>query len=415
MASIRVLDAAGRAMQRLGYLKYLARRVSVVDTSSLDNLGRDLIDAVTKRVRAPVTGERATYVRRRLTDRAYDDLKKRLAGWSEGEDRVLSMEMQDLYLSDPGLPSQTGKLVRDDWRRYPPLAVTLGLVRAGTYSANTRAMSLLHLTPKVELQAFSDYDAHANPLRLSREQALLLLYSFLENDAEVICPLLAELSGHRGDAFTDRDVGQRLPGILRGVISRHRLRPVSAEQRERLEVLSHVAVSIEKWRDRSYSGGGADIEASRPRVEPYVDIGLFSKPDSFKYAYTVTTAGMVWAEALRTFDDGGDVAAFLSERFFGTAARACRVAAIPIGDRDAVVRQSYRAWEAIRSAGGYAPIEEIALLAGIHALCQDGLILESAVVRDALISYQREHPYQVRFSVNRMGALANARFVEEPG
>jgi hypothetical protein len=36
------------------------------------------------------------------------------------------------------------------------------------------------------------------------------------------------------------------------------------------------------------------------------------------------------------------------------------------------------------------------------------------VAREAIIAYQKANPYQVRFTVNRMGVLAHARFLEKP-
>jgi len=402
-------------MQRLGYLKHVARRVVALDTSSLDNLGTDLIQTVARKQRVRLTDERASYIQRRLYDRAYDATKKQAALWHEGEERTVAMELQDLYLADTTLPSQTGKLVREDWRKYPRLGVALGLIRAGTYSPNTRALSLLHLTPEREIQAFLHYLPEANPFRLTQAQGLLLLYALLENDGEVIAPLLSQLAGLAADGFSDRQAGDRLPQIYRDLIKRHRSRGLSAEERDRLQVLSKAADSIEKWRERRYTGGGANVETSRPRVEPYADIGLLHKPDPYRYRYGFTPAGVVWAEALSGIETDAQVSEFLTQQFFATAARASKVPAMPIGDRDAVVTQSYRAWQAIRSTGGYAPIEEIALVAGIQALCTDRLILEPAAVRDAIIWYQKDHPYQVRFSVNRLGALAHARFLQQPG
>ena len=55
MAQIRVLGNTARCMQRLGYLKYLVRRVVALETSSLDNLGHDLVGAVMSKVRVPLT------------------------------------------------------------------------------------------------------------------------------------------------------------------------------------------------------------------------------------------------------------------------------------------------------------------------------------------------------------------------
>ena len=73
-----------------------------------------------------------------------------------------------------------------------------------------------------------------------------------------------------------------------------------------------------------------------------------------------------------------------------------------------------RASKAIQSPGGYAPIEEMALVAGIEGLLDHGVIIEPEVARKAIIAYQKDHPYEVRFTVDRMGVLAHARFVD-PG
>ena len=414
MAEIRVLDSAARCMQRLGYLKRLTRRVIALSTSSAENLGSDLTQTVMRKVRVPLTTDRVAYIRQRLYDRVYNGLKKQAAAWSEGEEAIVAMELQDLYLADPTLPSRTGKLVRNDGRQYPPLGVALGFIRAGTYSPNTRALSLLYFTPEAELEAFLDYQPEANPLHLSRPQALLLLYALLENDGEAVAPLLGQLANESAGGFSDREAGDRLPEVYRALIKRHRRRVLSAEERDRLEVLSQVADSIAKWRERSYTGGGAHTETSTPRVEPYADIGLLHKPDPFRYRYAFTPAGLAWAEALTGVESDAQVAEFLATRFFATAARAWDIPATSLTDPEAIVPHLHRAWQAIQSTGGYAPIKEIALVAGIEALLEGGLVIETAVAREALIAYQKANPYQVRFTVNRMGVLAHARFLEAP-
>lgn len=236
----------------------------------------------------------------------------------------------------------------------------------------------------------------------------------LENDGEVIAPLLAQLATDAADGFSDREAGDRLPEILRALIKRHRNRLLSADERDRLQVLSQVADSIEKWRERSYTGGGAHIEASSPRVEPYADIGLLRKPIPFRYSYVLTQAGLAWAEALTVIESDNHVAEFLATRFFATAAHAWNLPATTITDPEAIAPHLYRAWKAIQSTGGYAPIKEMALVAGIEALLEDSLVIEPAVAREAIIAYQKANPYQVRFTVNRMGVLAHARFLEAP-
>jgi hypothetical protein len=415
MPELRVLDRITRPMQRLGYLKRLVKRVTTTSTSNLDNLGHDLLDTAMRKVRTPLDERLATYIKVRLFDNAYATIKQQADGWLKNgsEPPVVAMELQDLYLADAQVPSGVGKLVRDDWRKYPPLATSLGLIREGTYSANTRALSLLYFTPETELRAFQEYFPEANPLRLSRQQGLLLLYALIENDGEVLAPLWSQLAAKHAAGFNDREAGNLLPEIYRAVIARHRTRLLPADVRDRLLVLEKSADSITQARQsEKYTGGSAREESSRVRVEPFADICLFCKPDPFKYEYGFCDAGRAWAEALANTESSQAIGDFLANRFFTTAAAAWAIPAQPISASEEIVPHLQRASKAIKSPGGYAPIEELALVAGIEGLLDRGLIIEPEVARKAIIAYQKDHPYEVRFTVDRMGVLAHARFVD---
>jgi hypothetical protein len=414
---LRVLNGLYRQMQRLGYLKRLVRRVTTTSTANLDIVGHDLIEAVTRKAQVSLNESRATYIKVRLYDRAYTSLKQQTDVWLKngGEPPTVPMELQDLYLADTQLPSGVGKLVREDWRRYPPLAVNLGLVRATAYSANTRALSLLYFTPDTEQRAFQEYTPEANPLLLNRQQALLLLYAFIENDGEVLVPLWSQLLTKFPDGFNDRDAGNLLPEIYRAVIARHRTRLLPVDVRDRLLVLEKSAESIAQARQADkYTGGSAREESSRVRIEPFADIGLFCKSDPYKYEYGFCDAGRIWAAALGGTENSQAVAEFQANRFFATVAAAWTIPAQPISAPEEVVPYLLRASKAIRSPGGYAPIEELALVAGIEGLLDHGVIIEPEAARKAIIAYQKDHPYEVRFTVDRMGILAHARFVD-PG
>ena len=143
------------------------------------------------------------------------------------------------------------------------MAVNLGLIRAGTYSANTRALSLLYFTPETELRAFQEYLPDANPLLLSRQQALLLLYALIENDGEVLAPLWNQLAAKYPDGFNDRDAGNLLPEIYRAVIARHRTRLLPADVRDRLLVLEKSADSIAQARQSDKYTGAAHGKSPR--------------------------------------------------------------------------------------------------------------------------------------------------------
>lgn len=405
-------------MQRLGYLKRLIRRVTSLSSSNLENLGRDVIDTVTRKVRVPLDLSRAEYIRLRLYDRAYNTLKSQAVNWlkddKSAEPPIVAMELQDLYLAAPEMPSRVGKLVKADWDRYPLLGVSLGLIRAGTFSATTRALSFMHFVEDAELQAFLEYNSDANPLCLTRQQALLLLYALIESDGEVVAPLFVQLASVSPERFTDRDAGDRLPEIYRSIASRHRSRILPANQRTRLTNLEKTANSIAKRATAERYVGSSREHASRVRVEPYVDIGLLTKPNPYKYEFAFSSAGLVIAKEFQEVVSSETVEGFLAKRFFTTVARAWDIDAHEMTNPEEIVFHLHRAWEAIHSSGGYAPIEEMAIVAGIKALLNQQLIIEPATAREAIIAYQKANPYRVRFTVDRLGVLAHARFLEAP-
>jgi hypothetical protein len=404
-------------MQRLGYFKHLVRRVTSTNTASIENLGNDLINVVTRKVSVPLTDELANYIRIRLSDRVYDKQKKIVDEWQKNGSPIpgtdLLVEIQDLFLSDRSIPSGVGKLVKDDNNIYPPFGINLGLLRAGTNSTTTRAISFLHLVSEQELKAFIEYIPGVNPLLLTQQQSLLLLYSLLDNDGEIVTPLWWFLS--KSEPFNDRNAGDLLPSIYRSVIARHRKRALSVDMRERLAVLEKSAGSIALQADKiRYAGGTAREHASRPRLEPYVDIGIFDKPDRLKYEYTFSNAGRVWAERFGGEKSSEDIEILLQTRYFATAANALGRTPELLPD-DEIPTYLRDAWKTISSPNGYAPIEEIALLAGINSLFNNNKIFEIASARDALIAFQKNNPYQVRFTVDRLGNLAHAKFIDESG
>ncbi|MBM4448444.1 MAG: hypothetical protein FJ015_04305 [Chloroflexi bacterium] len=410
MTYFRVLDSAKRPMQRLGYLKHLMNRCAALETSNIETLGRDLAETATRQVRTFLTPELTKYARHRLTDGTYRTLREQVAAWERGEAKgQVFIEIQDVYLSDFQLPSRTGKLVSEDWRKYPYLGVHLGLIRAGTWSPFERGMALLRLTPKAELDAFREHNPAANPLYLSPGQRILLLYCLLENDGDVLKQLYTHLIERQ--SFSDRDAGDLLPGIFRAIGQQFWNRSLPIEERDKLERLRKIAESIEQWHGRSYSGGGAREEAIKVRVEPFADIGFLLKDDPYRYEYRLAPEGQAF---FATLGPAADIGPFLDTTFFQTwATTFCPADARPASNgemRAALVR----AWNDLKSPLGYAPIVDIALLGGIYAFTDLEVYFEIATVRQFLRDWQKESPTTVRFGVDRMGNMAHVRLFDVP-
>jgi hypothetical protein len=132
-----------------------------------------------------------------------------------------------------------------------------------------------------------------------------------------------------------------------------------------------------------------------------------------RYEYTLSDIGRRWAQAWRGDEDSGAIEAFLSQCYFHTATQAWQIPARELTTPDEIVPYLQRAAKVVSSSSGYAPIEELALLGGIWALTEDQAILEPGAAREAIIAYQKANPYKVRFTVDRSGALAHARFMDE--
>lgn len=408
---IRILGSANRTMQRVGFLKLLCAQTARVETSNIDTVGKQFVQTLLKRVRLtpPYSESLREYVRLRLTDRVYHDLRKAVLN-STATANAVSLEMQDLYLADSTLASTTGKLVDADWRRYPYLATALDFVKLGTYSIMTRALVLLAVTPKEEIAAFDTYDEIHNPLRISPEQASVLLYCFIDNDAEIIYRLFHTLIDLKDNSFDERTAGDFLPQIIRESANSFRNASLPVEDRERLGMLEKVAGSIADWKGKPYTGSGSREEFIRVRLEPYCDLGLFTKPDKHRFAYRVTPALRTlianWHD-LEATDD------FLERRFFTTLAGLHRLKARKAKD-DEVKKALMDAGQTLKSTLGYSPITDVGLLAGIRLLFQQKRILELSWTRTFLRAWQKEEPNLVRFTVDRMGALAYVKFLQAP-
>ena len=408
---IRVLDSANRTMQRLGFLKLLCALVSETETSNLESLGKRLIDRVTKRIKVspPFNENTQSYVKSRLTDRSYREVRKTVL---EKADVPVSMEIQDLYLADASLPSRTGKLVEANWRRYPYFGTSLELVKKGTYSAMTRSIVLLAVTPQEEIAAFREFDPNHNPMQISDAQAVILLFCMLDNDAEVAFPLLDKLLASPGVSFDEKTAGNLLPDILDDVVKTHRGQGLTPEERDRLRLLTKTAANIAKWKNKAYTGGSALQETITVRLEPYCDLGLLAKPNQDRYEWRATDA---LSTLLREWGSLADTDCFLQKRFFGTCA-AMREVRVDNADESDAMRALVEAGNSLKSSLGYSPITDVGLLAGARLLTQHHLVLELNRTTELLKSLQKEDPEFVRFTVDRMGRMAYVKFLKSaPG
>jgi len=408
MEFIRVLENPRKCMQRMGFLKWLVFDCSKSATSSLAKLGNNLISAISQKVTVPLTSELIIYIKSALTSPAHRQIFDKVKQHeTQGGLENISVELQDAYLSSGNLPSRRGRLAKDEWFEYPSFAIGLGLVKKGTYSLSVRGLSFINIVPKEELQAFKQYNPDFNPLKVSIAQKLLLLFSIIENDGELLRYLYQQLLTNES-VFPDIEASEFLPGILAEIIKEARSRVRSGDDLRRI---GRIEKTIERFKNvqgkASTGGGGVRHETIAVRLEPFVDLGLLSKPDPFAYRYQVTDSTKTFFEPLINAES---IDNFLLHSFFDTARKAFNLNAEHRTDRATILHPIKKAYDVLKSPLGYVPILEVCLSAVIYSITESGCYFEITEATDTLKSLQKERPELVRFNVDRWGALTFVKF-----
>jgi hypothetical protein len=414
MLFLRMLNHPRRSQQRLGFLKYLVWQASSATTNSLHTIGNRLVNAVSRKVSVALVPDLQDYIKYVLTDSKYDNLRSTTLKQERQNKPRIEIEIQDLYLCDPNLPSRRGKLVSDDWNRYPQLAVDLHLLRRGTYSTMTRGRSFLSLVPDEESKAF-DVDMVnrpriTNPFSLSVAQKLLLLFSLVDADGDVLRPLYEILLGF-ADPLTAADAGNHLPDVYRMLAKEARNRVRSGDDSLRIQMILDNAEKIEAVKRNPNPGGKNPREHGiTVRLEPFVDIGLLDKVDPFTYSYRVTNATKRFFEPLLESESVDD---FLNSRFFATANKSLNLNGEHTVASVTSLPMLQKAYNVLKSPVGYSPILELCLLAGIYSLLEAGNYLEISESIQILKSLQKDKPRLVTFNVDRWGMLNFVKFNDD--
>lgn len=414
MGFIRIFTNPKRCMQRLGFLKPLIWRAAQSATNNLSTLGKELIASVSQRVSVTLTLQLQEYIKAALTDPIYRNIRTNASKHLEDTlDKLkVQIERQDFYLANADLPSRRGKLINDDWNKYPYLALNLGFLRKGTYSLLVRGQSFLSLVSDDERKAFvrsgiTPFNEGSNPFQLTIPQRSLLLFSFIEGDGDVLKLLYKKLLP-LSEPIADRESGGYLPEIYRAIIKECRQKARSGDDLLRIQRLLDTADKIERW-TKAKPTGSKDIlmQSITPRLEPFVDLGLLSKTDPFAHRYQITDATKTFFES---FINSESIDHFLCHSFFDVANKTFHLNGEHRTDRETILPAIQKAYTVLKSPLGYVPILEVALLAGIYSITESGIYFEISEVTDTLRSLQKEKPNLVRFNVDRWGALTFVKF-----
>jgi len=408
MEFISVLENPRKCMQRMGFLKWLVYDCYRSATSNLEKLGNNLISTISQKVIVPINSELILYIKSALTSPVHRQLFDKIKQYeTQGGLENISVELQDAYLSNGNLPSRRGRLAKDEWFEYPSFAIGLGLIKKGTYSLSVRGLSFISIVNQEELQAFKHYKPNFNPLKISTGQKILLLFSIVENDGELLKYLYKQILT-KDSVFSDIEASECLVEVFTEIIKKARSRVRSGDDLRRIGRIEQTIERLKRVKGKiPTGGGGVRHETIAVRLEPFVDLGLLSKPDPFAYRYQVTEATRTFFEPLINAES---IDYFLHHSFFEAASKALNLNAEHRTDRETILPVIQKAYTILRSPLGYVPILEVTLLAGIHSIMESGYYFEISEATDMLKALQKERPELVRFNVDRWGNLTFVKF-----
>ena len=344
-----------RSLQRLGHLKLVSALANRSGTTTLEGLTLAFEAAVSTKLTIPP--DQSSRVIQYVSEQAIRErIKLRDSKPPE------KIEAQDLYLSNPVLPSRsgaiTGEIVRKGYRHtvhveIPTWGVCTSLVRKQNYSLTDRGRAVLALAPDV-LGLFRSYDTTRNPFDMSTAERAFFLYVILESDGDVIASLYRRLLSR--DGFTRGEAGEATADSLAELRTDRLMKRSSGKAREAVRKMREIEKAIE---DADPKSMGPRESFATPRTEPLVDCGVLRKPNGRDYVYDFTPGGKRF---LSTLIESPSATSFIDERLGGATSDLFE-ATTTMKDESTILRYVARGYKMIRRGLGYLSLRELSALA----------------------------------------------------
>jgi hypothetical protein len=402
----RWIEYTRKSMQRLGYLRTACILAPVTRGTTLDGIAARLYALVSRKIHIRLRQEPEVWryiVDRQLFRTRYSDFPAdRAVADQDLPEHEMDIEIQDYYLAQDDIPSRTGNLTPEIYDEIINWGTSLGLLRDVNYSLLARGQLLLPVSP-IDNSPWTDLLPAHNPFRLSVREQVLFLYLLMEWDGDVLCRLYPKVL-RLEQPFHRSAAGDLLPMVFRDVYAAYRSRVQTTGDLTQLRNLLDQARFIEERIGKPSDGTGRTREQRiTVRLEPFVDLGLLSKPNPVRYEYLFTSAGQAFFENL---PEPEKLAHFLENSFFSAAAHAHGIPATEKADPAEIVASLFASYNLLRSATGYAPVIEVLLDASLRGLVSESpWFIELSTGLEAIREVQRRHPGLLRFNIDRQGNL----------
>lgn len=398
MAILRWIPRAKENMQRLAFLKAITLISSTEKVFSQTEISEALGKLVRKKVPWP----------KNISEDERKELREYLNKGPKRSGNANFVETQFLYLFQ-GLPSRTGCLTDHSVANYdfPYLAVCTRLLRPNNYARSSFGDILFLLMSDKEKESFSSIDRINNPFILTPQQKIFFLYIFVSSDGDVQARLQEKLINlNRG--FSRETAGRLLINVFQDLVDTCKRLVISGKD---LQELNELRDSVNKLRcQKATSHAGPREQLVTMRLESLVDMGILTKEFPDRYLYNYTEFGIKF---LKEFIKNKDINNFLKRKFFSKVVESMGFKAKMVYDSEEIFEMILGTYKKLRGQMGFAPFEEIFLLANIsHLFSKEKKYFELEMGENVLKEMQKKHPDKVMFNIDRRGSLSYLK-VEE--
>ena len=400
---IRWIDYGRRSWQRLGFIKIIASLASPSNITNLEGITKLLVTTVTSFIQIPADIQEE--VIKFIQAHRYNRYTK-----IEGIEKV---ELQDLFLSNPNLPSNTGAITGDleeagyqhtVYVEIPSWAVDLRILRAKNYTLTDRGKSVLKLGEE-SLSSVRQFNKDQNPMLLTPGEQLFFLYCILDTDGDLIKTLFSNII-NKGlqKEFTRETIGIEVANALEYLVSPKMRRLTSGAARTIVKRMDSTIYSIRTL------GQSPKEHFGTPRTEPLVDCGLLKKPEKADYRYCFSREGDVFIKGLI---NAPSVSSFISTELAFYASKLLKEELKPFSPNDEslkmVGKMLAQSYLALRSGLGYCSIREVALLTACQIFQQQSIFIEINDIESIIWGLSQQHSHGIRFTRSRRGDLSLMR------
>jgi hypothetical protein len=401
---IRWLDYGRRSWQRLGFIKIISPQASPSYSTTLEGITKSLVTVVTRLEQIPdeIRDEVLSYVKTHRYNRYKND-------------RDLSrVELQDLYLSSPILPSSTGAITGDIetagyghtvYVEVPTWCVNLRIIRSDNYTLTDRGKALNALTG-INNNVLRNYSHEINPMLLSPSEKYFFLYCIFDSDGDLVRDVYASLiSEGSSNQFSREYVSIKIAEVLRKIASSRINKATSGVAMKLGQRMGSTIASIEN------KGKSPKEHFSTPRTEPLVDCGLLQKPVRTDYLYSLPARSIEFFETLRNSKSVGHFIetqlAYYTSYLLGITMDSSSI----LDERVANYASKHLAqsYLTLRSGLGYCSIREVAVLTTSKIFGEHLYLIEIFDIEKLIWNLAQEYKRAIRFTRSRQGDLSLMR------